>query len=69
MLGFCMQGFFHIKTALSYQHIYELVPKNKKVLCGTFLSSLDSAAVFIVCFSLKYITKSLDDVFYSIFYI
>jgi MFS family permease len=24
--GFFMQGFFHIKVSLSYQHIFELVP-------------------------------------------
>ena len=69
ILGFFMQGFFHIKTSLSYQHIYELVPKNKKVLCSTFLSSLDCATILSICFSLKYFTKSLDEVFHYIFYI
>lgn len=64
-----MQGFFHIKSILCYQHIYELVPKNKKIIGSTYLSSLDCATILSICLSLKYFTKSLDEVFHYIFYI
>ena len=41
-IGFFFQGFFHLKTMLSYTHIFELVSKDHKSFCATFIGTFDS---------------------------
>jgi hypothetical protein len=58
-----IQGFFHIKSSISYQHLYELVPKDYKKVGSTFINVLDLLGLCFVSLLLKYYTKDIDKVF------
>lgn len=41
-IGFFIQGFLHLKIMLSYTHMFELVSKDHKSFCATFINTFDA---------------------------
>ena len=41
-IGFFTQGFLHLKIMLSYTHMFELVSKDHKSFCATFINTFDA---------------------------
>jgi hypothetical protein len=60
--GFFIQGFLHLKIMLSYTHIFELVQKDHKSFCATFINCLDSLT--FASHGLYYLFVSRDGVQY-----
>lgn len=63
MVGFFLQGFLHLKIMLSYSHMFELVPKNDKNFCATFINVIDIMTFMI--FAGYLLAVSRDFVEYS----
>ena len=44
---------FHIKISTAFQHLYELIPENSKLLAGTLITAYDSCTMLILCGGMK----------------
>mmetsp|Transcript_8570 Transcript_8570/g.14455 ORF Transcript_8570/g.14455 Transcript_8570/m.14455 type:complete len:294 (-) Transcript_8570:913-1794(-) len=58
-VGYFMQGFLHSKITLSYSHMFELTNEENKGFCATFINAFDALSLFVLGFTLKFVTKDL----------
>jgi MFS family permease len=68
-IGFFMQGFFHLKTTLSYSYCGDFIPERYKVLSTTVIVAFDSASVGFMNAYLAYYSRDLHGIFNIMFYI
>ena len=59
-IGNFIQGFLHIKVSCSFQYMYELVPRQHKVLACSILSMFDSMSLVLVCASILVLKVSFQ---------
>ena len=66
-IAFFMFGFLHLKTTLSYNHMFELVEAKYQVFSSTIISALDVLTMCITCSYYKYVSRDMDHFFSIIF--
>ena len=68
-VGFFTQGLLHIKIPLSYIHVYELVPEEKKGLCTILINICDNFTLAFFSLIALFVTKDADDTLKALFFI
>lgn len=62
-VGFFTLGLLHIKSTISYQHSYELMPNGYTAVASTVINVVDCLTLLVIGFSLKYFTHDINNVF------
>lgn len=66
-IGLFLQGFFHLKTTLSYNYVTEFMPEEKKVLASTLMTAFDSSTLLFLSIYLAYYSRNIDEMYHIMY--
>ena len=66
-LGYFAQGLLHIKIPLSFTHLFELNPEEKKGLCSIFINTFDNLTLAYCSCIILFISRDADRILKVVF--
>ena len=68
-VGYFFQGILHLKIPLSFTHLFELSPEEKKSICSILISSIDNFTLAYFSLFLLFITRDADRIIKTVYLI